>query len=702
MTAQASVCEILKGDNPFASASACDPRDFRYPDVPDVDRDVFESLIGIISKKARDPHMTCAVSVVGEAGSGKTQLIGRLAQYGANNKPYFNFAYIYPFVDPNQGYRYLLKELFINLKDKPVNGGQRTQIELICCALFAGVFILAAESTSNKKMLSKVDQIRKSPFLVWNTVQNLPPERKKIWFGHTQKTLMKKHPQLEPSFIKVLLQYLFHPEKRLAAEQWLMGYIIESDMAGQLGVRDRSRLSPEALEEEARKLILSLDEMLQYYGDRPIVVFFDQLEALRGDKTLEKFQDMVHLLTDKTRRIMPAAFFRGSEWEKKFKKGLDDFLYKRLRGTEYRLQGCTRPQALELIALRLQMALGDLERPDQLYPFLPDHQQELNRMLRAKYILPRQVVVRANKLLNDICNIRTTKPDSNRVIQEALKARFEEILANPDKYEPDEGRLILALELYIKTRSAKARYSATKLQRTTEKTKYLDLQGIISPSQGSAYTMAILIDVERHHASVSAGLKRGLVFLTQKGGRRALFVRDVRAPFPEPPRWPGTNAKLDEFKKAGGAVLFLDDKDAAMWYALALLSFAIESGDVIGKDGAPLTREHLDAFLAEGEWDRISSAFKGIDEYLSPKETAGKDAGDLASESLEILKNTPARLMRVELLLIKLQDRLKKNVQLEILMSELKKHDDRFSIIPAKDGLVLKLKLDWLHANDQA
>ena len=82
-------------------------------------------------------------------------------------------------------------------------------------------------------------------------------------------------------------------------------------MVDQLGVHDRSNRAPEALEDEARKIILSLDEILLEYGDRPIVIFFDQLEGLHGQKVLEKFQDMLQVLTDRTRAMMPMAFFRG-------------------------------------------------------------------------------------------------------------------------------------------------------------------------------------------------------------------------------------------------------------------------------------------------------------------------------------------------------------------------------------------------------
>jgi hypothetical protein len=672
-----------------------------FPDVSDVDRNVFEALIGVISYKSKNPTMACSAAVVGEAGSGKTQLIGRLVESGAKGEVLFNFAYIHPFVDPYQGYRYLLKELIINLKSKPSEGMVHTQLEIICSQIFVEVFSQAARVKKDKSWLADAAKIQKDPFRGWRAVEAKAASSKKKWFDFTLKTLTGKHPDLESGFLTVLLQYLFYPERRLAAEQWLKGYTIDSEMVEQLGVKDRSDHKPEALEEEARKIILSLDEIILEYGGRPIVVFFDQLEGLHGEKVMEKFQDILQLLIDRTRAMMPMAFFRGSDWQTKFRTGLDDFIYKRLRGSEYQLQGCTKSQALELIRLRLDMVLGDMKRPDPLYPFVPDHRPALERMLRSKYILPRQVVVRANKLLNEICNIKMEEPGDDQVIQDAWKARYEEILANIDKYEPDEGRLTLALELYLKNRSADGAYTVPFLERTPASIKYKDLDGEVTQPGAPPIKVAFFIDVERHHSTVGASLRQGWVYLAQKGVRRAMYVRDVRAPFPELPRWPATNAKLEAFRNTGGQVLFLDDKDAASWYALALLSFAVDAGDVTRDDGVPLEGKHLAAFLAKDVSGRTHPAFAVVDAYLG-RNTRAKpvvDTGGLVGLVSEILMKTPAKLMKAEILMDKLREKAKGDVPLEAMLPELKRHDDRFSIIPAKDGVIVKLKLDWVHAN---
>ena len=209
MKSRDQICGAIRNNNPFASHSAGDPRDFRFPDVPEVDRDVFNALIGIIAQKRNHPDMTCAAAVVGEAGSGKTQLIGRLAGSGAKGETPFNFAYIHPFVDPYQGYRYLLKEVVINLHSKSVEGAAHTQMAFICSHIFTRVFTLVAEKQRTKKVLENAEKLKRDPILGWKAVEAISAPVKKRLFDIAQNTLMERHRNLEPVFLKVLLQYLF-------------------------------------------------------------------------------------------------------------------------------------------------------------------------------------------------------------------------------------------------------------------------------------------------------------------------------------------------------------------------------------------------------------------------------------------------------------------------------------------------------------
>ena len=137
--------------------------------------------------------------------------------------------------------------------------------------------------------------------------------------------------------------------------------------------------------------------------------------------------------------------------------------------------------------------------------------------------------------------------------------------------------------------------------------------------------MIFLIDVEPHHAAVGACLARGIAFLEEEPAGRAVYIRDARCPFPPPPTWEATNKKLQLFKGYGGRVVFLDSEQAARWYALALLSYAVREQDitVAGPNNTPrpITFEEFTAFIEQDISTQKTRAFQEIEAALATMES---------------------------------------------------------------------------------
>lgn len=128
--------DILKERNPFTSSSAGDPWEGKYPDVESVNRNAFEGICQLIKQKSADPAENFAGLVLGDVGSGKTHLIGRILEYGKRAEPPFSFAYIQPIEDPEQPYRYLLREVMVNLCH-PVDGASgMSRLDRILAEIF--------------------------------------------------------------------------------------------------------------------------------------------------------------------------------------------------------------------------------------------------------------------------------------------------------------------------------------------------------------------------------------------------------------------------------------------------------------------------------------------------------------------------------------------------------------------------------------
>ncbi|MCI5179158.1 MAG: hypothetical protein D3911_07530 [Candidatus Electrothrix sp. AW3_4] len=713
----------LLANNPFSFSAAGDPRENDYPDVEGIDQEVTQSISQLIEQKQKQPGIPRAAIVLGETGSGKTHMIGRLIKAGSKGKPPFSFAYLQPFIDPNCAFRYLLKEIVSNLYSTSYSNEKYSQIDYVSGQIIAKVLFKVAERYSDDKIFKIARTFQASPLKALKR-KYTPKDREKL-LQLTKNFLKDNHDELNVNFLHVLRQYFFFEEKRRAARHWFMGKAIDQEDCELLGIRDyRSTQTPEAAEEEARQILLSLDLILNTYGDRPLIVFFDQLENLTTKEQLGKFNQLLQFFCDRTRAMMPISFFRGDEWNDNFRVNLDHQIVTRLEGNEFLLKGCTQNQAKEIIRSRLDMVLSGIQRPDSLYPFSVDA-KEFERVIDHQVKSPRDVINRANQLLFSITEIDIEVDTPHQVLAKTFSNKIAKILANFDHFEPDEGRLTLALQLYLNNRPENAGYTVEQLDESLEKIKFIDLVGRLRSIDGSVYKVAFLVDVELHFRTVGASLRRGIALMQKKEKNRAVFIRDMRCPFPELPKWPATNQRLQEIEDAGGSKIFLDTEAAAHWYALALLKFDVEAGDVSCEDGTSITRPQFNAFIRDCLNGKAFPAFAKLDDYLKaipdgsskkaaeakpkkkatspPKSTPPSkheqpdnppvtkpSSEEIAQMAGEILKQIPVRMLKADLLVNKLSG--KHSINTDKLLHLLEDYHEQFTLIRATDHTIIKLK----------
>ncbi len=706
MTAENEILKILEENNPFSSNAAGDPREDRYPDVPGLGDEAFHGVKALIAFRKNNPAKQCAGAVTGEAGTGKTHLIGRLIDDCANERTPYYFAYIYPFIDPHQGFRYLLREIVVNLAGKYKNG-RYSQLDLLSANV--GIYVVERFSAENslKKTLAVCQNYKAEPSRFFD--QKFKSKTADGLVDYGMNFLCGEYPSITPDFLKVVLRYCFVEETRLAARQWLMGRSLEPEQAGLLEVGDRSSKSAEALEEEAQEIVLSLDALF-HLRKQPMVVFFDQLENIGAGEQIQTFQKMIFLLGDKCKAMLPVAFFRGQDWQAKFSQKMDDFCLGRFKANLFDLKGCDRNQALELIRSRLNHALAGIETPNDLYPFHPDHKDDLDRMLNLPEMHPRQVINRANRLLHKISHGGVPqRRDESQIIKDAFKTRYEEVLANNARYSPDESRLTLALKLYLENRPDDFAYRVSDVNVSDERNKYIDIFANATPKGEKPIPVVFMIDVELNHASVGASLKRGIGHMKKNPGGRAVYVRDGRCPFYGPERWKQTNALKDEFADLGGEFVLLGVEQSARLYALALLKFEIEAGDVVSDTGSPVDIKLLGQFIAEMINGNTYPVFAPFDEYLSfgkkksrknenpkelkspaPPEDANPEA--VVRRALKILEESPTKMMKADLLAEKISKNTDDPASTDRVVLILGERKDRFRIFRAKDGVIVSLK----------
>lgn len=570
--------------NPFTSSSVGDPWDATYPDVPSINEHAFRGLYQLIEQHTTNPALNCAGLIVGEVGSGKTHLLGRVLQQSKQARLPFAFAYIQPLEDPEQTYRYLLREVMVNLFHPMEASPHATQF---------------------RRLVTRVFQEGCPDTLLPGRLSITPAT-----FAAVQQRALRQltaaYPAISGRFVQVLLQYAVL-ERRSAAMHWLTGRVLDEADAARLQVPDRARVSAAALEEEARELLSSLGLLLAHYR-QPLVICFDRLENLDTDEHIHALGKMVEFLVDKAQAMLPIACFRGMQWEEKFRHKLNQHVSSRLETNKFELRGCTPEQALAIVRSRLAAVPGN-QSTEPLFPF---DAEELLKTFHLGLYSPRRVITLANQRLRQILDEEPPPPVSpGQKLQEAFAGQYQAIGRDFERYQPDRGRLRRALELYL-------RYGPSHCVRIESgQEKYIDFATTMRLAQATPGPVIFLIDVEHHHAAVGACLSRGIAFLQDEPSGRAVYIRDARCPLPPPPTWEATNKKLQLFKACGGKVVFLDTEQAVRWYALALLSYAVKEQDIavvgVNTTPRPVTFEEFAAFIRQEISGQKTHAFQDIE-----------------------------------------------------------------------------------------
>ncbi|MFO8083525.1 MAG: hypothetical protein R6U27_04300 [Desulfobacterales bacterium] len=691
---------VLEKINPFISSSVGDPRARSYPHVEAINKRSYDGLCRLIGQKAINPDLSAAGLVTGEVGEGKTHLLGRILEFCRNENNAYAFAYIQPIEDPEQPYRYLLREITANLFQSIHARSRVTFIEKLTAKIFAECIdaVLCNSASPDRKKIR--ERLKKDP-LVLITEPQLSQSRMMAQLEPVAAAMLRgSMPRLAENFIPVLLKCR-NRHTRQPAMRWLKGNLVDTDDQKLLGISGSFNFSLQASEQHARDLIESFGEIMARYGESAVICF-DRLENLDQPQQVHALGKMVEFLVDSVKGMLPVACFREIAWEDRFKNQLNQHVVTRLETNRFYLQGCLPEQAVELVRSRLKTLFGD----NELFPF---EESNLLETFKAGGIQsPRRFITQANVILNSILGMAPQAVSVYDQIKAEYDRQFESAMADIDRLEPDRSRLRRALLLYFESLPPSAPFRIENLKNLVQKDKYVDFMCRIVYSEGKSADALFIIDTEEHHLSVSAALKRGVDFFEKFPDGKAIYIRDLRSPFPEGSKWPETNKIRIQFEAMGGSFLFFDKQQVAAWYALALLSYSIKEGDIAITDAyhtiRPATWNEFLSVASQILHKDGHQAFKIFDdELLYEKKGEGADgltlrAQDIAGKCVELLRASGGMMM---LTTDRLAEDLKAggfDVKRDQVLSAVSCFRDRFEIVPSKDRVIVLLKKDWLYA----
>ncbi|MBF0179177.1 MAG: hypothetical protein HQM03_04010 [Magnetococcales bacterium] len=543
----ARVRDRLLRKNPFGSVAAGDPWEERLPDVPAINREAFEGVMRLTHQAGEYPREPLAALVLGEVGTGKSHLTARLRAACQGSDPLAAFAWISPPENGEEPYRYLLREIADGLRH-PLEGHNGIDTWRHLAAL------LIAERSTGKRYEKVARAIRKGEG---------KPE--KWWKKVRRGGVLERLPKLWSGVAEILVTGMTGTRsKRWEAASWLRGEILEPRHLPKPRF-DRSGHDRQAMEEEARIILVSLGQILAHFR-MPLLVCFDRLEDLRNAAQHTAMDLMVTFLVDRMEGALPVAFARGQFWGELRTRHWNAQSVGRLESNRFEMTGCSGDEARELVRCRLRDVVGE-EGLGELF-FDPD---VLLERLAAGRNPPRVVITLANRRLRELLDQPPPQPvDGETRLAEAWEALTRRIGARPHDEPARPERLVQVLRLYL---------FGENVPPDDGEFGVIEL-----PPSGEQPAKLWLVETVFHPQALLTRLRLGVSWLERHPGGVATYVRDGRFHIPAAPKWPETNRMLHLFQEGGGRVLTLTPERVARWHAIGQLHDLLRAGKLFRVD----------------------------------------------------------------------------------------------------------------------
>jgi len=321
-----SSLKIAKNINPFSTSKVDNPFQEHFDDKM-LYYDEFKNLINLVNDVKRDNnHQSRSTLVIGEAGNGKTHLMMRFLNEVSDTNRFLFIG------KPNNRDRILfhtytkILESFI----QKIDNSPYSQLEYLLAKSFSAILIDKSKNNTVKKVLQenhlniykrfgKDGSSNKSKN--WKTIENTMVRWYRESYGNNLLSI---------NILKALIKYTFYQDenKKDIIINYLSGKDLEKDILESVGLEpfdDRVNLEDFSLN------AISIFGKISIF-DEPLIISFDQLEAMSSDKKLliAFVENLKELITNTPNSLIILNLFpnRWREFEAIFDGSIIDLLGK--------------------------------------------------------------------------------------------------------------------------------------------------------------------------------------------------------------------------------------------------------------------------------------------------------------------------------------------------------------------------------------
>jgi len=344
--------------NPFDSSRVDSPFQ-NHPDFRNVYEAEYELLASVLTQIKSDPnHQSRGAVIIGEAGSGKTHLIMRIAQkLLATNRLLF-------IRQPNNASAVLhhtYSRILESFAEK-VPGKTHTQLELLIASSFINIFTKSAKFQTTQKGKDILISLKNDSLNLYQRLGKEGAAKNLESWQFIERNMIEwwnsnySNAGYSTTILQGIIRYCSYtdPIKKGLTYRWLAAQQLEPEASSSIGLTNwQEDMSREEFALEAIAVFAKLSIL-----DQPLIIVFDQLEGLgqpHNALILQSFGEAVkELLTHVPNSLIILNLF-PERWQQ-FQTNFDGSIVDRISQYQVRLN---RPKADKLRQI-LQIKAGNI------------------------------------------------------------------------------------------------------------------------------------------------------------------------------------------------------------------------------------------------------------------------------------------------------------------------------------------------------
>ena len=581
----------------------------QVPDLEEYNQHAYKRVVRALkeltrSKSSEGPSNTQGILILGEAGTGKTHLLMRVARNLSKSNHIL-------FVRKPNNEDAVAQHVWANVvssltRSLPESGTKRSQLDDLLAHVFSAVLIPEFEqdiqSGKNAEQRQRwVDKLRDDPFNMFNMLGEGEKRQDNMEYirRRTLRFLQSNHPDVDQQIARVLITYCFvsREDRKRVLLTWLSGQDVDEAEAKDVGLpttwvnideSSSEASTQQQREEQALRAIRTIGILSTYY--QPLILAFDQLEGLRDQERLtQRWGDTVREIFTMTPNFLVVTCIFPSLWKSWFNEELDRSVSERIAQQTVTLESFGPQHGLKMLATHLAPAFAKHRLPTSIYPFT----EADVTTLCAQATSPRSFLQGARSLFQSWLDGEMPTPEQTVtaepvvVSQEAIDTLLRSTLVS---YEADQrstyngeipmeqdflGRVRNITETLLKFGDERVSFG-----KATCGSKVMPSNFILKPLQGED-PLCIVVLYSEGNAFAARMRNLNTEMRSARTFKQAIILRDRRCK-----QISGKTSKeyIEEFTNLGGVFLNVGGEEICALNAIYDTLVAIEEHDLsLGK-----------------------------------------------------------------------------------------------------------------------